>query len=82
MNTFFEEEFWGYVFVVLAILASVAIGFAIVKFEQNSVARAYHRLMSFMGRDQNVDTGLQISQRDFTNVVSDLLFFAATHGFI
>jgi len=36
MNTFFEEEFWGYVFVVLAILSAVAIGFAIVKFEQNT----------------------------------------------
>lgn len=36
MNTFFEEEFWGYVFVVLAVLSAVAIGFAIVKFEQNS----------------------------------------------
>ena len=28
-------------------------------------ARAYHRLWSFMGRDQNVDTGLQISQLNF-----------------
>ena len=36
MNAFFEEEFWGYVFVVLAILSAIAIGFAIVKFEQNS----------------------------------------------
>jgi len=36
MNTFFEEEFWGYVFVVLAALSAVAIWFAIVKFEQNS----------------------------------------------
>ena len=36
MNTFFEEDFWGYVFIVLAILSAIAIGFAIVKFEQNS----------------------------------------------
>ena len=36
MNTFFEEEFWGYVFVVLAVLSAIAIGFAIVKFEKNS----------------------------------------------
>ena len=35
-------------------------------FEQNHVARAYHRLMRLMGRDQNLDTGLQISQLDFT----------------
>ena len=36
MNTFFEEKFWGYVFIVLAILSAIGIGFAIVKFEQNS----------------------------------------------
>ena len=36
MNTFFEEDFWGYVFIVLAILSAIAIGFAIVKFEKNS----------------------------------------------
>jgi hypothetical protein len=36
MNAFFKEEFWGCVFVVLAILSAIAIGFTIVKFEQNS----------------------------------------------
>jgi acyl-CoA synthetase (AMP-forming)/AMP-acid ligase II len=40
----------------------------LLNFEQNHVARAYHRLMSFMGRDQNIDTGLQISQLDFTTL--------------
>ena len=34
---------------------------------QNQIARVYHRILSFMGRDQNVDTGLQISQLDFKN---------------
>jgi L-asparagine transporter-like permease len=36
MNTFFEEQFWGCVFIVIAILSVIAIGFAMVKFEQNS----------------------------------------------
>ncbi len=36
MNTFFEENFWGYFFIVLAILSAIGIGFAIVKFEKNS----------------------------------------------
>ncbi len=34
-------------------------------YNNNDVARVYHRILSFMGRDQNVDTGLQISQIDF-----------------
>ncbi len=38
----------------------------LLNFDQNHVARAYHRLMTFMGCDQNIDTGLQISQLDFT----------------
>jgi hypothetical protein len=36
MNTFFEEQFWGFVFIVIAILSAIAIGFSIVKFEKNS----------------------------------------------
>ncbi len=34
----------------------------VLNFDQNHVARAYNRLMTFMGRDQNVATGLQILQ--------------------
>jgi len=36
MNTFFEEDFWGYFFIFLAILSAIGISFAIVKFEKNS----------------------------------------------
>jgi hypothetical protein len=36
MNTFFEEKFWGYAFVALAILSIIAIGFATINFEKNS----------------------------------------------
>ena len=37
----------------------------IFNYADNQIGRVYHRLWSFMGRDQNVDTGLQISQLDF-----------------
>ncbi len=50
----------------------------LLNFDQNSVARAYHRLMSFMGRNQNVDTGLQISQRDFTTLYP-IYYFSLEH---
>lgn len=36
MNTFFEESFLGYFFISLAVLSVIGIGFAIIKFEQNS----------------------------------------------
>jgi hypothetical protein len=36
MNTFFEEDFWGYAFVTVAILSVIAISFAIINFEKNS----------------------------------------------
>ena len=36
MNTFFEDKFWGYAFVALAILSVIAISFAIINFEKNS----------------------------------------------
>jgi hypothetical protein len=49
-----------------------------LNFGQNKVARAYHRLMSFMGRDLNVDTGLQISQRDFTTLYP-IYYFSLEH---
>ena len=39
-----------------------------LNFEHNTIARAYHRLMSFVGRDLNVDSGLQISQKEFTSL--------------
>jgi hypothetical protein len=50
----------------------------LLNFEQNHVARAYHRLMSFMGRDQNIDTGLQISQLDFTTLYP-IYYFSLEH---
>ena len=37
----------------------------ILDYGNNQIGRVYHRLWSYMGRDQNVDTGLQISQLDF-----------------
>jgi hypothetical protein len=46
----------------------------LLNFDQNHVARAYHRLMTFMGRDQNVDTGLQISQLDFIRLYPIITF--------
>ena len=36
-----------------------------LNYSQIQIARVYHRILSFMGRDQKVDTGLQISQLDF-----------------
>ncbi len=50
----------------------------LLNFDQNHVARAYHRLMSFMGRDQNIDTGLQISQLDFTSLYP-FYYFSLEH---
>ncbi len=40
----------------------------LLNIDQNHVARAHHRLMTFMGRDQNIETGLEISQLDFTSL--------------
>ncbi len=50
----------------------------LLNFDHNHVARAYHRLMTFMGRDQNVDTGLQISQLDFTTLYP-IYYFSLEH---
>jgi hypothetical protein len=50
----------------------------LLNFDQNHVARAYHRLMSFIGRDQNIDTGLQISQLDFTTLYP-IYYFSLEH---
>ena len=36
MNAFFENKFWVYVFVVLAILSIIGISFAVVNLEQKS----------------------------------------------
>ena len=36
-----------------------------INFEQRRFTRAYKMLLEFMGRDQNIDTGLQISLEDF-----------------
>ena len=44
----------------------------------NHIARVYHRLLSFMGRDQNVDTGLQISQLDFKTLYP-IYYFSLEH---
>ena len=44
----------------------------------NRIGRVYHRLWSFMGRDQNVDTGLQISQLDFQNLYP-IYYFSLQH---
>jgi hypothetical protein len=49
-----------------------------LNFDQNHVARAYHKLLSFMGRDQNVDTGLQISQHDFRTLYP-IYYFSLEH---
>jgi hypothetical protein len=50
----------------------------LLNFDQNHVARAYHRLMTFMGRDQNIDTGLQISQLDFITLYP-IYYFSLEH---
>jgi len=47
-------------------------------YDANHIARAYHRMLSFMGRDQNVDTGLQISQLDFKNLYP-IYYFSLEH---
>ena len=39
-----------------------------LNYGQNHIARVYHRMLSYMGRDQNVDTCLQISQLDFKSL--------------
>ena len=44
----------------------------------NQIARVYHKLLSFMGRDQNVDTGLQISQLDFKSLYP-IYYFSLEH---
>jgi hypothetical protein len=36
MNTFFEEEFWKYLFIVIAALSIIGVGFAAINFEKNS----------------------------------------------
>jgi len=47
-------------------------------YEHNQIARVYHRMLSYMGRDQNVDTGLQISQLDFKNLYP-IYYFSLEH---
>jgi hypothetical protein len=49
-----------------------------LNFEENNLARVYHQLLSFMGRDQNVDTGLQISQLDFKSLYP-IYYFSLGH---
>ena len=44
----------------------------------NQISRVYHRLWSYMGRDQNVDTGLQISQLDFKTLYP-IYYFSLQH---
>jgi len=44
----------------------------------NQIARVYHRMLSYMGRDQNVDTGLQISQLDFKSLYP-IYYFSLEH---
>ena len=47
-------------------------------YESNHVARVYHRMLSYMARDQNVDTGLQISQLDFKTLYP-IYYFLLEH---
>jgi hypothetical protein len=47
-------------------------------FNNNHIARVYHRMLSYMGRDQNVDTGLQISQLDFKSLYP-IYYFSLEH---
>ena len=47
-------------------------------YDNNQIARVYHRMLSYMGRDQNVDTGLQISQLDFKNLYP-IYYFSLEH---
>ena len=49
-----------------------------LNYDNNHVARVYHKMLSFMGRDQNVDTGLQISQIDFTKLYP-IYYFSLEH---
>ena len=49
-----------------------------VDYNQNHVARVYHRMLSYMGRDQNVDSGLQISQLDFKSLYP-IYYFSLEH---
>jgi hypothetical protein len=50
----------------------------ILNYAENQIGRVYHRLWSFMGRDQNVDTGLQISQLDFQTLYP-IYYFSLQH---
>ena len=47
-------------------------------YASNNIARVYRRLLSFMARDQNVDTGLQISQYDFRSLYP-IYYFSLEH---
>ena len=47
-------------------------------YNSNHIARVYHRMLSYMGRDQNVDTGLQISQLDFKSLYP-IYYFSFEH---
>jgi hypothetical protein len=49
-----------------------------LNYGNNQIARVYHRMLSYMGRDQNVDTGLQISQLDFKNLYP-IYYFSLEH---
>jgi len=44
----------------------------------NQMGWIYHRLWSYMGRDQNIDTGLQISQFDFKRLYP-IYYFSLQH---
>ncbi|KAL3888029.1 hypothetical protein ACJMK2_000412 [Sinanodonta woodiana] len=50
----------------------------IMNYDNNQIGRVYHRLWSFMGRYQNIDTGLQISQRDFKTLYP-IYYFSLNH---
>ena len=47
-------------------------------YDNNHIARVYHRMLSFMARDQNFDTGLQISPLDFKNLYP-IYYFSLEH---
>ena len=49
-----------------------------LNYDNNQIARVYHRMLSYMGRDQNVDTDLQISQLEFKNFYP-IYYFSLEH---
>ena len=49
-----------------------------IDYAHNKFARVYQRLASYMAHDQNVDTGMQISQREFYSLYP-IYYFSLEH---